>query len=575
MVRRIRYYRYFGQIFDGPPPPWTNSLSVSQTNSILSRDVGDSGLTIVVSRETIDRSQIMLQIRSIQRQSFANWTMVFVNAGGATELQDIVRGVAAADPRVRCNVSDSGNIAHEINTILERVTDQFVALLDQDTVLNQDALTWLVDAWNHQPAAEWFYGDAMWMDENNTLSKGQFRPAFSREFLYSQMWLNGFCVYSTRLLRQLSGISAEAGKEYLYDLALRAADELHQQCIVHIPRPLHIQQGDCRHPNVMTDDAIACISRALDRRGISATVAPHTDRSGIAEIQFRLDRQPSVAIFIATRDSADLVKCCIASIRARTRYPNYRIVVIDNQSTQPELKEYLDLEVRKGAINVFPFDEPFKHSRMHNLAMAHYECEYAVLLNNDVELISDKWLEQMVATAETDTTVAGVGCLLLYPDGDIQHAGVIPGLLGAAGHVFRGQDPTKQTPLERAVCLQELSACTAAMLLLRMSAWRQVNGFRPDRYPDSFNDVDLWIRLRKAGFRCLYNPAVRAIHYESRTRPLVSEREREFARRLREDWPNELSSDPFSNPNLSLNNEHLLGFREVTFVQQRVSARAA
>jgi GT2 family glycosyltransferase len=198
---------------------------------------------------------------------------------------------------------------------------------------------------------------------------------------------------------------------------------------------------------------------------------------------------------------------------------------------------------------------------MHNRVIQTLDAELVVFLNNDVEICSEHWLEQMVATLELAEDVAGVGALLRYPDGRVQHGGIILGLNGLVGHAHRFLPAGHTGYFDRCVCLQELSAATAACLLMKRSAFLAVGGFRAERYPTSFNEVDLWLRLRSAGYRCLYNPAVEAIHYESATRKVLPASEGVYRERLAEDWGEFLAHDPFYNPNLALDNEQFHGFR--------------
>jgi len=247
-------------------------------------------------------------------------------------------------------------------------------------------------------------------------------------------------------------------------------------------------------------------------------------------------------------------------------------VVIDNQSDDEAFFEFVVEEQSKGLIKVIKYDQPFNHSDMNNIAVKTTDSDFVVLMNNDVEIISDNWLEQLVATINIDTSIAAVGCLLLYPNGTVQHGGIILGLLGTAGHAF------KYIPFElggyagRLHCLQEMSGVTAALLLVRRLAFEAVGGFNSERYANSYNDVDLCMRLKKHGFRCLYNPMVRAIHHESTT--FLAPDIFDYEKKLREDYSEILKNDPFYNPNLSLDNEQFHGFRPFPIEVQIPELRA-
>jgi O-antigen biosynthesis protein len=236
-------------------------------------------------------------------------------------------------------------------------------------------------------------------------------------------------------------------------------------------------------------------------------------------------------------------------------------VVVDNGSDEKELHKYLRNEVEHGRITLLSYDKPFNHSAINNMAVAAVESEFVVLMNNDVVVKSPRWLEQMAGVMELDEKIAAVGCMLIYPLGLIQHAGVVLGLCGIAGHAHKNTVPQSLGYLGRLQTLGEFSAVTAAMMLLRRKSFLEVGGFDAGRYPALYNDVDLCLRLRKRGNRCIYDPMVKAIHHESLTRP-ISDNDIVSGRRLVEDYGPLLRRDPFYNPNLSLANERFFGFRD-------------
>ncbi len=207
-------------------------------------------------------------------------------------------------------------------------------------------------------------------------------------------------------------------------------------------------------------------------------------------------------------------------MRKFTEYPNYEIIIINNASDDPEFLKYLEIEQSENKVKVVHYDKPFNHSEMNNIAAASVNSEFVLFMNNDIEIISEKWLEQLVGAAQLDKSIAVVGGLLLYPNNLVQHGGIILGLGGTAGHSHKYTDNGLPGYLGRLHTLQEMSGITAALALIRRSSFTNVNGFDSSRYPTSYNDVDLCIRLRKNGFRCIYNPMVRAIHYETKTRAI-------------------------------------------------------
>ncbi|GAJ09966.1 unnamed protein product, partial [marine sediment metagenome] len=228
--------------------------------------------------------------------------------------------------------------------------------------------------------------------------------------------------------------------------------------------------------------------------------------------------------------------------------------IIDNRSDDLRVKEYLAAENSENHLKVIQYDKPFNHSEINNIAVKSIDSEFVVFMNNDIEIISDRWLEQLVATIQIDESVAVAGGLLLYPNGKVQHAGIVLGLYGVAEHSHKYSVSNSIGYCGRLKSLQEMSGITFALAIVRRSNFELVGGFNSQRYPTSFNDVDLCIRLRKKGFRCLYNPMVKAIHYETLTRP-INEKELIYGGRIKNDYSEILRNDPFYNPNLALDNE--------------------
>ncbi len=272
--------------------------------------------------------------------------------------------------------------------------------------------------------------------------------------------------------------------------------------------------------------------------------------SALPRIRLRAIRQPAVTLIIATRNHAELVKPCVASARQQAGYENYEIVVIDNQSDEPELLDFLAEQTAAGALRVHRYDKPFNHSAMHNEVLDGLTAKYVVLLNNDVWGFSDHWLEELVATAEMDETIAVVGAQLFYPDDTIQHAGVILGPKCLPAYSHSGWPRDADGYFGRLQAFQEYSVVIGALALVRREAWVRVAGFDAESFPISYNDVDLCLRLRQAGYRCLYNPSVQAYHFEMKTRGR-SPQDSEYYSRLTARWQH-LGADPFNSPRLSL-----------------------
>ena len=302
------------------------------------------------------------------------------------------------------------------------------------------------------------------------------------------------------------------------------------------------------------------VSDALKRRKLKGIVTSNKICPTLYQIEFQLVSFPKVTIIIPTKNSLTLLEKCIESIGKHTQYPDYDIVVIDNQSDDEKFLEYIHKEQSVGAINIIKYDKPFNHSEMNNIAVQSLDSDLVVFMNNDIEIISDNWLEQLVATVTLDKSVACAGCLLVYENNTVQHGGIILGLHGLAGHSHQYLYSESPGYNCRLLSLQELSAVTAALMIVKKPAFEKIGGFNSERFPTLLNDLDLCLRFSKAGFRCLYNPMVKAYHYESRTRPIRA-KEHEYRKKLKDDYAEILQNDPFYNPNLSLNNQTFYGLR--------------
>lgn len=528
-------------------------------------------ISVVVPVYKVDTRWLTRCIESISDQYYEKWELILVDDGSCSDnITSLLNFQDSQDARIRSiTLTENVGIAEATNVGIRNACGDFVAFLDHDDEFTPDALTWIVWAHNKHPQAAWFYSDEDKISPEGKYRTPHFKPDFSPEFLLSTMFTCHLSVYATEALRQVGGLRSGFDGSQDHDLALRLSEIISRTNIVHIPRILYhwreIHGSTARAPDAKPDAYLAgrrAVTEALARRGVLAKVLSEkvSYYPCLYSIEMKPTHFPSVTIFVPTRNSVELVKKCAASIRACTRYPNYKIVVIDNQSNCPRLQNYLEQESTKGDLTVHSYDKPFNHSDMHNDAIIAHKSEFIVFLNNDIEITSDRWLEQLVATTELDPKIAGVGALLAYPKGRVQHGGIIMGINGIAGHAHRNIPVWDPGYFGRLHCLQEFSGVTAALSLIRRSAFLEVGGFRSDRYPTSFNDVDLWLRLRQAGYRCIYNPLVQAIHYESKTRGR-DPGEKTYEMRLHEDWRQELFSDPFYNPNLAIDNEQFYGYQ--------------
>jgi len=548
-----------------------NELTPFQSQYILSLERRKPVISILTVLQP-DTSVRLLKkcIDSVSRQHYENWELILLGEHNE-KIQTVCNFIKAAsqkDKRVRLYCTAPMTVGARLNEGIKLAAGEFIGFLGPQDELAPDALTWLIWVSNNHPDAHWFYSD----EDRISAVIGRyhtpnFKPDFSTEFLLSQMYTGRFCVYSADMLLRTGGFSEAAECDPYHELALRLAEIVPSKTVIHIPRVLYHWRdyGFFNSSNVGGDcnPAAACntVSQSLKRRNIKGQVTSHALCRSLYRIALEPTQFPKVSIIIPTKNAFSLIKMCIDSVRKFTNYPNYEIVIVNNASDDTNLLEYFKKEQAENGIKVINYEKPFNYSEMNNMAIDLVHSDWVVLMNNDVEIISERWLEQLVATAQIDESIASVGGLLLYPNGTVQHGGIILGIRGIAGHAHKYMTLDVPGYCGRLHALQGYSGVTAALSLIRKSAFIQVGGFNSVKYPTSFNDVDLCIRLGKAGFRCIYNPIVRAIHHESKTRPITTD-EFIFRKRLATDYAEILRNDPFYNPNLSLSNEQFNGYRE-------------
>lgn len=527
-------------------------------------------ISVVVPVHKVRPEWLDACIRSVIDQHYCEWELILVDdASQNADLTRLMLDWASRDQRVSLYVLErNSGIAVATNYGIQKARGQFIGFLDHDDELTPDALTWVVRTMNDRPEALWFYSDEDKIDEKGRHYEPYFKPDYSPEHLLSIMFTCHFSVYSKALLDRAGGLRLGFDGAQDHELSLRLSELVDKTAVVHIPRVLYhwraipgsAASGAEGKPHASSAGRRA-VAEALARRGIKGNVTSHHLYATVYQTGFQPSYFPKVSIVVPTRNSLDLLQACLTSLRARTTYPEYEVIVIDNCSDDPALLRYVHDEESSGRIRLLKYDKPFNHSEMNNMAIGAAAGDYVVMMNNDVEVICDRWLEQLVAVTELDSNIGVVGCMLLYPDKRVQHAGVIMGLCGSVGHSHKRVRSDAPGYFGRLHALQEYTGMTAAMCLIKKKAFLDVGGFDAEHYPTSYNDVDLCIRMRNAGYRCIYNPMVKAIHHESKTRPITAE-EAAYRQRVAVDYRQYLENDPFYNPNLSLNNECFEGYRD-------------
>jgi len=458
---------------------------------------------------------------------------VLVLAGGAQPVQGDVLGAAAGL-----------RVVHR----LEDADADFVVTLPPGATLVEHAVDAIACAFADRPEAQVVHSDDDLLEAGGRRKEPSFKPSFSPELLRARDYLYGLVAFRRAALPSSGALDRAARYRFLLDLGRDAA-----------PGVIH------RLPAVLAslgrrDDARAGERRALTEHLVASHVACEVvdgPAPGLRHVRYTLpDPPPAVSIIVPTRNARALVEQCVRSVRRLTRYPSFEILLVDNGSDEPESLAAFAALAAEGLVRLVRDPGPFNFAALNNRAVARATGEVVCLMNNDVEALHDDWLTEMVGVA-LQPGVGAVGAKLLFPDGRIQHAGVLVGYRGVADHLY-SRAPGDAAGMDAQLQVRrEVSAVTAACLVIRRSLYLDAGGLDERAFPVGYNDVDLCLRLWARGLRTVWTPHARLVHHESATRgktvtPAQYERLARESEALRARWRTDTFEDPFHSPNLSV-----------------------
>ena len=505
-------------------------------------------------------------IDSVRAQLYENWELCIADdCSTDVRVGKVLRQAQSLDARIKVHFRTvNGHMSAASNSALEQASGEFIALLDHDDVLPMHALAAVAHELNRHPDADVVYSDEDRLDDWGRRYGAYFKPDWSPELFLGQNFVNHLGVYRTALVRRVGGFREGFEGSQDHDLALRVIEQTRPERIRHIPHVLYhwrAVKGSAARAVGEKTYAYAATRRAvqehLDRTGVQATCEPAPRLSYHQRIRYALPQPlPHVTIIIPTRDRIDVLSRCVRSITSRSTYGSYDVLIIDNGSTGEDTRAYFDELRRDSRFSILRVDEPFNFSRINNLAAAHARGSVLCFLNNDTEVISPDWLDEMVGLA-IQPGVGAVGAMLYYPKNIVQHAGVIVGLGGVAGHAHLGLPKGAPGYYGRAVLAQAMSAVTAACLVVRKSVFDDAGGF-DEALAIAYNDVDFCLRLRARGLRNVWTPFAELYHFEgaSRGRDDMEGQVRPGflveSQIMKDRWGDVLKADPYFNPNLSI-----------------------
>lgn len=508
-------------------------------------------------------------IESVRAQSYPDWELCIADdASPSPHVREILAEYSELDDRIRvAHRETNGHISAASNSALSMATGSHVAFLDHDDRLSRHALLFAARALDERPDATLVYSDEDKMDVAGYRHQPHFKSGWNPDLLLAQNYICHLAVMSRDRVVEVGGLREGYEGSQDHDLLLRVTRGASSESVVHIPKILYhwrvIDGSTAASAGAKSYSwdagvkavAQAACARSNDHASVEAGALPHTYR-----VRWDIpDPAPRVSLIVPTRDGLDILSTCVDSVLSKTTYETFELVIVDNQSVERETLAYFDEISKDPRVRVIPYDRPFNFSAINNHAVRETEGEVVVLLNNDVEVIEGEWLTELVSHAVRDE-IGCVGAKLHYPDGRIQHGGVILGIGGVAGHAHKYYPEEHPGYFGRLHLVQNLSAVTAACLAVRRSIYEEVGGLDEENLAVAFNDVDFCLKVRDRGYRNLYTPYARLYHHESVSRgddhrPDKVERFHAERDHMVATWGHSLHRDPYYNPNLSLTRE--------------------
>lgn len=505
-------------------------------------------------------------VQSVLNQSYSDWELCLADGSDEAhgEVEEWCRTLVQKENRVKYQkLAENKGISENTNICIEMASGDYLALFDHDDLLAPDALYEIRKAIrNGQP--EIIYTDEDKVNEDTTVySEPHFKSDFNLDLLRSNNYICHFFVVKKEIVKRVGGLRSEYNGSQDYDFIFRCVEQTKQ--IVHIPKVLYHWRMHRNSTAANQQSKLYCytagqkaIASHLKRCGVEGKVTMQK-HLGFYRVTYPVQGEPLISILIPNKDERETLKTCIDSILAKSTYRNFEIIIIENNSVQAEtFVFYQELEKRDklNRIRIIEWKGEFNFSKINNYGASLAKGEYLLFLNNDMEIISVDWMERMLSNCQREE-VGITGAKLYYPDQTIQHAGVMIGLGGIAGHAFSRQLGIDPGYFARAVCQQNLSAVTAACMMVSKSDFEAVEGF-DETLAVAFNDVDFCLKVRHLCKKLVvYDPGVELFHYESKSRgaedtPQKQKRFHQEIVRFAEKWEEDLKGDPYYNPNLTL-----------------------
>jgi glycosyltransferase involved in cell wall biosynthesis len=561
--RRIAAGRIKNLILHGTLGPnykykiWIKNHEPNTLSSVLQDQ--DLKISIVLPAYNTPDKYIQQLIDSVIGQTYKNWQLCIADGSTDETRSEAIRRISNTDERISY-IKTEGNlgISGNTNMTFSFVKGSYIAFLDHDDILPAWAMNEVATEIKDNPKSEILYSDEDRLSENgkNRITP-LFKPDWSPDLFLSANYITHLFVIKKSLMNKLGGLRSEFDGSQDYDLSLRAIE--YNPVITHIPKILyHMRMAKGSTAKAIGEKDYAhntgkqALKDYLKRNHIEASVLDIKDRPTNHRVKYRLAKPPKVSIIIPFKDKAELLKACLKSME-KTSYKNYEVILVSNNSEEPKTLRYLK-SLKDKHIKLFEYNHPFNYSAINNFGRKKASGSVLVFLNNDTEVLDKGWLEELASVAIRKDTAA-VGPLLLYPDRTIQHAGVVLGLTGMAGHIFRDLKLGTLTPFWLPDWPRDYLAVTGACLAVEAKKFDQIGGFR-EEFIMAGSDVVLCLDFVKAGYKNVYWPFARLLHHESKS--VIS-----YKNAPPSDYDNSLIhyreyldyKDPYFNPNLNIESE--------------------
>lgn len=517
-------------------------------------------ISIVVPTYNTKPVFLKAMVESVQKQTYSNWELCIADGASTNEeTLEMLRNYEKEDKRIKVKyLKENYMISGNTNEGLSLVSGEYVALLDHDDLLTYDALYEYIKILNEDRTVDFMYSDEDKIDEKELEFFGpHFKQDWAPDTLRSYNYITHFSVFSKELLDKAGNFRSEFDGSQDFDMILRLTEKANR--VVHIPKILYhwrVHNGSTAAGIDVKPYAIEAGRRSIEehlkRMDIKGTVK-RGNFSGCYKVEYDIENNPKVSIIIPNKDEVSTLKKCISSIIKKSTYSNYEIIVVENNSTENSTFKYYDELSKMDKVKVVKWEREFNYSAINNFGVANCDGEYILLLNNDTEVIKEKWLEELVMHAQRPE-VGIVGGKLYYPDDTIQHAGIVVGVNGVADHIGKGYGRYENGHMGRLLIKQNVSAVTGACLMIRRNVYEEVQGLTED-FAVAFNDIDLCLKVREKGYLIVFNPYVELYHYESKSRGAedTPEKIQRFNREISmfyEKWGENII-DPYYNINFS------------------------